>query len=93
MNPKPELIEQWQKLMSGIKQFAIESKTFSEVKVLKDMTIVINKDWKIKTYFINNKFLQVHVYYKKEGHLEVRHMKAYNATINIVLNYINLNQD
>ncbi|KGO88405.1 hypothetical protein Q765_00365 [Flavobacterium rivuli WB 3.3-2 = DSM 21788] len=89
-DPKPELIKDWEMLMSGIKQTAQKQPGWL-VKVRTDKYIIINKDWQVICHFINDKYVEATVSFKGEDYLKVRHVKYYTTTINIVLNYINLN--
>jgi hypothetical protein len=89
MELKDNLIDDWQMLMSGIKQAAQKDHKF-QVKVQPDKRIVINK-YKVICHFINNKYVEAKVSYNDDDYLTVRHVKSYQNTINIILNFIYLN--
>lgn len=89
MELKDSLINDWQMIMSGIKQFGEKNPMF-KVKVQPDKRIIINK-YKVICHFINNEYVEAKVSYKEDDYLTVRHVKSYANTINIILNFIHLN--
>lgn len=91
MTPSKKLHNQWMLLMSGLKKCAEDSGDFN-VNIINNSIINIDTNWKIETHFINNKYLEVNVFKNKEVYLQCRHVKEYNSTINIVLNFIKLNR-
>jgi len=89
MHIKENLINDWQMLMSGIKQISLKVPEF-KVKVLPDKTISINK-YKVICHFINNEFVEAKVIYKDEDYLTVRHIKSHASTVETVLTFIRNN--
>jgi len=89
MKLKENLIEDWQMLMTGIKQIALKVPEF-KVKVKADKTIVINQ-YEVICHFINNKYVEAKVSFKDEDYLSVRHVKSYSATVETILSFIRNN--
>lgn len=89
MAVKEKLIEQWQMLMTGIKQIALKVPEF-KVRVQPDKKIVINK-YKVICHFINNEYVEVKVSYNDEDYLMVRHVSDFASTVATVLDFIRNN--
>lgn len=89
MKIKENLINDWQLLMSGIKQIALKVPEF-KVKVKPDKTIVINK-YNVVCHFINNEYVEAKVSIKDEDYLTVRHVQSHAATVETILSFIKNN--
>ncbi|QSW90724.1 hypothetical protein J0383_07910 [Flavobacterium endoglycinae] len=89
MAVKEKLIEQWQILMTGIKQIALKVPEF-KVKVQTNKVISINK-YNVICHFINNEYVEVKVSYNDEDYLTVRHVSDFAVTTATVLDYIRNN--
>ena len=90
MAVKPQLVKDWQMLMQGMTTIARDFPKF-KVKVTQDSHIVINDDWDIICYFINNEYVEGVLSYKGEEVLKVRHLKLYSATTTAILEFIENN--
>ena len=81
------LIDDWQKLMSGFKSVALMVPNW-KVEVTTDNHIKINGDWDIVCHFINFEYIEVTLSFKNNEIMTLRHCNKYSTTVSSVLEYI-----
>ena len=87
---KEKLIKDWKQLMRGFSGIATAVPQW-KVTVNEKEHVIINNDWDIICYFVNNEYIEAVLSYKGEVYLTVRHFKKYSATTSAILEFINMN--